>query len=136
MTSVAVDPSVLLASFYREPDWEIYHSLMLDNEALISAAGFVELGRVMTGRLREAGLEHFRSLVADYQLRVVPVDAAQAHPTVEAAVRYGKGHGASPAVLNYGVLFSYALAKALDLPLLYKGRDFAATDVRPVLAGA
>ncbi len=49
MNSVAVDPSALLASFYREPDWELYHEIMLDNEVLVSAAGFVELGRVMTG---------------------------------------------------------------------------------------
>ena len=106
---------------------------MLDNEPLISAAGLVELGRVMTGRLRAAGMEDFRSLISDYRLRVVPVDEVQAHLAVEAAVRYGKGRGAPPAVLNYGDLFSYALAKALDLPLLYKGRDFAATDVRSAL---
>ena len=50
--------------------------------------------------------------------------------------RYGKGRGAEPAVLNYGDLFSYALAKARDLPLLYKGDDFARTDVRSALAAA
>jgi len=55
---------------------------------------------------------------------------------IAAAVAFGRGRGAPPAVLNYGDLFSYALAKALDLPLLYKGQDFAATDVRPALAGA
>ena len=48
--------------------------------------------------------------------------------------RYGKGRGAEPAVPNYGDLFSYALAKARDLPLLYKGGDFARTDVRSALA--
>jgi ribonuclease VapC len=47
---------------------------------------------------------------------------------------YGKGRGAEPAALNYGDLFSYALAKARDLPLLYKGDDFARTDVRSALA--
>jgi ribonuclease VapC len=37
-------------------------------------------------------------------------------------------------VLNYGDLFSYALAKAQDLPLLFKGNDFSATDITPALS--
>jgi ribonuclease VapC len=41
--------------------------------------------------------------------------------------RYGKGR--HPAKLNYGDLFSYALAKSKDLPLLFKGEDFSKTDI-------
>jgi ribonuclease VapC len=41
-------------------------------------------------------------------------------------VRFGGG----PARLNYGDCMAYALAKARDLPLLFKGDDFAATDIR------
>jgi ribonuclease VapC len=43
---------------------------------------------------------------------------------------YGKGHGAA---LNFGDCFSYALAKSLDAPLLFKGDDFSRTDIRPAL---
>jgi ribonuclease VapC len=47
---------------------------------------------------------------------------------IDAASRYGKavGHAAS---LNMGDCFAYAAAKALDVPLLYKGNDFAQTDL-------
>jgi ribonuclease VapC len=44
--------------------------------------------------------------------------------------RFGKGRGTEGSFLNYGDLFAYALAKARDLPLLYKGNDFIRTDVR------
>ena len=51
------------------------------------------------------------------------MDAAYA-----AFVAYGKGSG-HPAGLNFGDVFSYALAKVRGLPLLYKGDDFAQTDI-------
>ncbi len=43
--------------------------------------------------------------------------------------RFGKG-GGHPAHLNFGDCMAYAVAKALDAPLLFKGGDFAKTDVR------
>jgi len=42
--------------------------------------------------------------------------------------QYGKGSG-HPARLNLGDCFSYAMAKRVGVPLLYKGNDFARTDV-------
>lgn len=57
------------------------------------------------------------------------------HEDVDAAFSahlvYGKGSG-HRAALNFGDVFSSALAKVRDLPLLYKGNDFAQTDLRPV----
>ena len=58
---------------------------------------------------------------------VAETDAAYA-----AFVAFGKGSG-HPAGLNFGAVFSYALAKLRGLPLLYKGDDFAQTDVVGVL---
>jgi ribonuclease VapC len=58
----------------------------------------------------------------------------QAELALAAMDRYGKVWGAETAVLDDGGPFSYALAKARDLPLLYKGGDFARTDVRSALA--
>jgi ribonuclease VapC len=45
--------------------------------------------------------------------------------------RFGKGN--HPAGLNFGDCFAYALAKERNLPLLFKGDDFASTDLRPAL---
>jgi ribonuclease VapC len=44
-------------------------------------------------------------------------------------VTYGSGNG-HPAGLNFGDVFSYALAKVRGLPLLLKGADFAQTDIQ------
>jgi len=35
--------------------------------------------------------------------------------------------------LNFGDCFSYALARAMGEPLLFKGDDFAHTDITPAL---
>ena len=51
------------------------------------------------------------------------MDAAYA-----AFVAFGKGSG-HPAGLNFGDVFSYALAKVRGLPLLFKGDDFSQTDI-------
>ncbi len=56
----------------------------------------------------------------------IPVDALD--DIVHAYLRYGKGTG-HPAKLNFGDCFSYAMAKRANLPLLYKGNDFAQTDL-------
>jgi len=47
---------------------------------------------------------------------------------------FGKGRG-HPAALNVGDVFSYALAKVRNLPLLFKGGDFAETDIEAAVAG-
>ncbi len=40
---------------------------------------------------------------------------------------YGDGHAAG---LNFGDCFTYALAKLRDEPVLFKGNDFAHTDLQ------
>lgn len=62
---------------------------------------------------------------------VVPFEAAQSSLTVSAWLRFGKGR--HPAGLNLGDCYSYALARHLDAPLMFKGRDFSQTDIPSVL---
>ena len=71
-------------------------------------------------------------LIELYGIEPVPVDPAQVALAREGMLAYGKGRGEQPAALNFGDLFAYALARQLRLPLLFKGEDFAATDVMPV----
>jgi ribonuclease VapC len=117
-----------------EPDWRRYHRALVDHEPFLSTGTLVELGRYLTIRLADAAPDKLRDLVREFEMKVVPVDMRQAEIAVQAALDYGKGRGRAPAVLNYGDLFSYALAKALNLLLLFKGIDFAATDLRSALA--
>ena len=65
---------------------------------------------------------------------ITPPDAADMDAAFSAFVAFGRGSG-HPAALNFGDVFSYALAKVRNLPLLFKGNDFAETDIRPASAG-
>lgn len=56
------------------------------------------------------------------------VTASQGQVAREAYRDFGRG-SAHPARLNYGDVFSYALATELRVPLLFKGNDFTHTDV-------
>ncbi len=59
---------------------------------------------------------------------MVDIDAKIGSLAIEASMRYGKAVGHS-ADLNMGDCFAYACAKSLNVPLLYKGEDFAKTDL-------
>lgn len=67
-----------------------------------------------------------------YQIQIEPFTQAQAEMAIAAFAQYGKGR--HPAALNFGDCCAYALAKSMNLPLLYKGNDFAQTDITSALA--
>jgi ribonuclease VapC len=130
---MVLDTSALLAILFGEPERDHLIALLSDAEdALISAATLVEASIVMKARTGDAGVGDLDELLAAIGARCVAVDELQARVAREAFARYGKGH--APAGLNFGDCFAYALAGATDRPLLYKGEDFAKTDVRSVPA--
>jgi ribonuclease VapC len=86
---------------------------------------------VIEGRYREIGRSAIEQALRDARVEIAAVTPQQAELAIEAFRQYGKGR--HPAALNIGNCFSYALAKATDLPLLFKGNDFIHTDIRPAL---
>ena len=60
-------------------------------------------------------------------VELVPVTAEQTNAARQAWRRFGKGN--HPAALNFGDCFGYALAETTGEPLLFKGGDFALTDI-------
>lgn len=82
---------------------------------------------VVGSRLGMAGRDKALELLARYRIVTVPVDDHLAELAAQAFFNYGKGR--HPAGLNYGDCFSYALAKHLQAPLLFKGEDFSKTDI-------
>ncbi len=70
-------------------------------------------------------------LLREARIDIAAVTPQQAEIAIEAFRRFGRGR--HRAGLNIGDCFSYALAKATDQPLLFKGDDFVHTDVRPAL---
>jgi ribonuclease VapC len=123
-----------MAVALREADRLRYHGALLAYQPVMSLATRVEVEVVARRKLGRAGPGLAATLLGDYGVSFVPLDERQTAIALDAMDRYGKGRGEEPAALNYGDLFSYALAKARGLPLLYKGDDFARTDVRSALA--
>ena len=83
---------------------------------------------VLRARRGPAGIAELADLVEAMAIEVVPFDAAQADGALQAFAVYGKSQHPK-ARLNLGDCATYALAKAMSAPLLFKGNDFSATDI-------
>ncbi len=123
-----VDTSAILAILLPETDGpSFYGHLVRAASPAISSVGKVELQIVLSSRQPGTAEALFDRLRLSTALRVLPVDETIADLAIAAFVRYGKGR--HPAGLNFGDCFSYALAKRLGAPLLFKGDDFSKTDI-------
>ncbi len=125
---MVVDSSAIIAIMAGEPDAELYaRAIERASTPLVSAASWLETAMVLTrwfGDGVEVELDRFMQAAT---LDIVPVDALQARLALQAYLRFGKGRHV--AALNYGDCMSYALARSSGEALLYKGTDFARTDI-------
>ena len=127
---MVVDTSVLVAIFRKEPEAAIFvDRIDAADEARLSLVSFLETFSVLCSRRVGGTRDQVERLVRDLGLVLRPVDEAQHQHALDALLRFGKGR--HPAALNIGDCFSYALARALGAPLLFKGKDFAQTDIVP-----
>ena len=99
---------------------------------LISAGTLIEARIVAHRRGGNALVKALDDLLMTISVEVIPVDETEADIAHYAFAKYGKGRG-HRAQLNFGDLFSYALAKARGVPLLYKDNDFVHTDIASTL---
>jgi ribonuclease VapC len=126
---VVVDSSVIVAVFRDESDAaDLLGRAMTYERRVISASTWLECAMVCAGKIEQGGGERFDRIVGALGLEIVAFSSAQAALAREAFKRYGKGRQAR-ASLNFGDCFAYALAKDLGAPLLFKGTDFAQTDI-------
>jgi ribonuclease VapC len=129
---IAVDTSAIVAIYAGESDAaNLNAAITNDASPAISAGTLLELTivlRTYSAQSRIIADEWLEQFLASGQFVVHAVSEEQVTIARDAHRRYGKGMG-HPAQLNFGDCFSYALAKSLDAPLLYKGADFAKTDV-------
>ncbi len=77
----------------------------------------------------EEAAEDVREFLGIAAIRAVSITDKEAETALAAFSRYGKGRG-HPAQLNLGDCFAYAMAKNYRTTLLFKGEDFAKTDIR------
>jgi ribonuclease VapC len=125
---IAVDSSAILAILYREPEYHDFVRIVIEaDHCLVSAVSYLEASLVMIGRGTPEAVNELDALVERVGIEVVPFDYELAIQAREAFIHFGKGRHS--ARLNLGDCACYALAKTRRVPLLYKGEDFAKTDV-------
>jgi ribonuclease VapC len=137
-----LDASIIVGILAREADFD---DLMLQLGAAegpftVSPVSVLEAALSLSrAKAEKEGVRRTPKMVHDAHLSVMtllnslhavqtPVTADVTEGAVDAAARYGKAVG-HPAQLNLGDCFSYAAARAAGAPLLYKGNDFAQTDL-------
>lgn len=127
---MVVDTSALVAIMNDEPERRHFNELIEAATATyVSAANLLETRIVLFARTGDSAVLALDAFLLKSGMMVMAVSPPIADIAFDAYRRYGKsgGHGAS---LNYGDCFSYALAKHLGAPLLFKGKDFSETDIR------
>ncbi len=125
---IVVDTSALMSIFLGEDDAREFATAIYNaGNALVASPTAFEFLLVASKRKPGQGPDEARRLLHYPRVRVDTWTYDHAGIAHEAFLRFGKGR--HPAALNYGDCMSYALAKSLDAPLLYKGDDFAQTDI-------
>jgi ribonuclease VapC len=127
---IAADTSAIVAIIFDEPERSAFTAAI--NEAakvLISSVSVVETKMALYSRWGTRAVILADDLLSLPQFEITPPNLADMDAAVAAFLVYGKG-SRPRAGLNFRDVFSYALAKVRDLPLLCKGNDFAETDLR------
>jgi ribonuclease VapC len=131
---IAIDTSALIAILFGEPEADAFKQCVAAEPVCMSAVSLQEASMVLAGRRPErdvAAWQRLDELILDTPIEIVAHDRELAEISRLAFLRFGKGR--HPARLNCGDCAAYALAKLREIPLLFKGADFARTDIIPAL---
>lgn len=130
---MVIDTSALVAILRAEPDAAAFARAIADADVCrLSAASYVEAGAVIDGSRDPIASRRLDELLEAARIRIEHVSPDQAVIARAAYRDFGRGSG-HPAGLNYGDCFAYALARVTHEPLLFKGDDFARTDLPSAL---
>ena len=129
--TILVDASAIVAIVHGEPEADDFADVIEAHaDRYYCAIGAWEAAQAIA-RLKTVSLQQAADLISSFAyeagLRIVPIGESEGREAIVAAVRYGKGR--HPAKLNMGDCFAYACAKTHGAELLYKGNDFALTDL-------
>ena len=132
---IVADTSAIIAIAFAEPEREAFlKAIESAQRTLISSVSAVEARMVVHGRRGQRAVVLLEDLLRSPLFEIVPPGPAETDAAYAAFVIFGKGSGHA-AGLNFGDIFSYALAKVRGLPLLYKGSDFSETDIASAVGG-
>lgn len=129
---MVIDTSAVIAVLLEEDDtFRIERAIAADQVRLMSTASVLEASIVMTRIYGENGRRELDLFLSVSSVESIPFNEEQLRIARVAFETYGKTR--HQARLNYGDCFSYALSKATGEPLLFKGEDFARTDIMPAV---
>ncbi|BCS33384.1 VapC ribonuclease [Luteitalea sp. TBR-22] len=127
---MVIDTSALLAILQDEPERRaLNEAIEAAAERVVSVASFVEASVVIEARYGLAGVRELDTFIDKAGITLAPVDVEQARLARAAFSRFGRGR--HKAALNFGDCFTYALAASRGESVLFKGEDFAHTDLTP-----
>jgi ribonuclease VapC len=129
---VTLDSSALIAILFSEPGYlELVDAILEADVVRVCAPTLVETAMVLAGRRGSPVGRELDGLMRELGVTIVPFGEPEWHRALEAANRYGRGRHA--AALNFGDCLAYATAAVAGDTLLFVGRDFRKTDVRPAV---
>ena len=129
---LVLDTSAIMSILRQEDDAaQMAASIAAASRVCISAVTRLEAFTVAMAR-GDTGSQKLTELLDQLSPQVIAFDEVQSNLAMTAVKAFGKGH--HPARLNFGDCCAYALAQSMNLPLLYKGNDFAQTDIASALA--
>jgi len=128
-----LDASAMIAIMAREEEGAGLVARLAAAERVYTSPIAIYEAALALARLRntsatgaEAVVHHF---LAAFEVEIIPITGEIGRGAVLAFEQFGRGQ--HPARLNMGDCFAYACARALDVPLLFKGDDFGQTDIAP-----
>ena len=128
---IVVESSAIVAMALNEAESEQFSLMIATNRSLVAAPTALETHLVLSGRGSGSATKFMDAFLARDAVELVAFDSSLFELARVAFDRFGRGR--HPAALNFGDCFAYTLAKAHNAPLLYKGDDFALTDIRPAI---
>jgi len=127
-----LDASAIVAILAREPDANtLMQRLATAKRVLTSPVAVFEavLALQRIGNVPLSAASHLvDGFLGQLSADIVAIDGPVGREAIAAFERFGKGR--HPAALNMGDCFAYACAHHHQVPLLFKGSDFAATDIQ------
>jgi ribonuclease VapC len=125
---MVIDSSAIFAILQNEPERHAFNvTIAAADQRSLSAASLVELSIVIGARYGADAQIDLDAFLNTAQIEIISINRGKAELARLAFTQFGKGR--HRAALNFGDCFSYALAKWLDQPLLFKGDDFSHTNL-------
>ena len=127
-----IDSSALLAIVLAEPDASRYAlAIALSDRRRVPAVTWFEASMRIETSGDAIAVSRFDDFAREFELAIIPFTADHAREARRARRLFGKPH--HPAQLNFGDCLVYGVARHEREPLLFKGADFARTDIEPAL---